>query len=153
MALCCLTVPYSASALDYANNQQLGLQLQQLASTKPALARAQSIVKSLGNEDVWLLEIGIGPEEERKDRPAFLLVAGIEGNDLAGSVSALAWAERLASGFESDDVGDFEVGGKFGSVATQTTPPRGVDEEPWTTLIFSVVSKETIMFRAEVPCT
>ena len=76
------------------------------------------------------------------------VVSGFKGNP-----DRVDFFWRTASGFESDDVGDFEVGGKFGSVATQTTPPRGVDEEPWTTLIFSVVSKETIMFRAEVPCT
>ena len=58
-----------------------------------------------------------------------------------------------ATGEVSSTFGDFDVGGKFGSVATQTTPPRGADEEPWSTLTYSVVYKETVMFRAEVPCT
>ena len=52
----------------------------------------------------------------------------------------------------SDTFGDFDVGGKFGSVATQTTPVRGADQEPWSTLTFSVVYKETIAFTDTVLC-
>jgi hypothetical protein len=48
--------------------------------------------------------------------------------------------------------GDSEVGGKFGSVATQTTPVRGTDEEPWSTLTFSVIVKGTPAFTDAVPC-
>jgi hypothetical protein len=102
MALFCFALSHSVLALDYPNNQQLARQLQQLVTDKPALARMESAMKSLANEDVWLLEIGAGPEAERKDRPAFLLVAGIEGNDLAGTVSAVAWATHLLNGFEDD---------------------------------------------------
>ncbi|MCI0534335.1 MAG: M14 family metallopeptidase [Verrucomicrobiales bacterium] len=88
--------------MDYSNNQQLATQLQQLATARTSLVRVQSMVKSTENRDGWLLEIGAGLDDERRNRPAFLLVAGIEGNDLAGTASAVAWAEHLASGFESD---------------------------------------------------
>src|SRR5262245_24080279 len=73
---------YQAAALNYSDNQQLARQLQQLASNQPSLVRVRPVVKSLGNQEVWLLEIGSGSEEQRKNNPAFLLVAGIEGNDL-----------------------------------------------------------------------
>ena len=75
------------------------------------------------------------------------VVSGFKGNP-----DRVDFFWTTANGFRID-VGDFEVGGKFGSVATQTTPPRGADEEPWSTLTYSVVYKETVMFRAEVPCT
>ena len=51
-----------------------------------------------------------------------------------------------------DSYGEFDVGGKFGSVATQTTPVRGADQEPWSTLTYSVVYKETITFTERVTC-
>ena len=75
------------------------------------------------------------------------VVSGFKGNP-----DRVDFFWRTASGFESDDVGDFEVGGKFGSVATQTTPVRGPDEEPWVSLTFSVVYKESIVHTDEVPC-
>ena len=45
---------------------------------------------------MWLAELGAGTEDQRKQRPALLVVAGIEGNDLAGTASTLAWMESLA---------------------------------------------------------
>ena len=74
------------------------------------------------------------------------VVGGFKGNP-----DRVDFFWTTANGFRID-VGDFEVGGKFGSVATQTTPVRGADQEPWALLTYSVVYKETITFRAEVPC-
>ena len=45
---------------------------------------------------------GTGAREKRRQQPALLAVAGIEGNDLAGSASLLAWTEQLASDYSTD---------------------------------------------------
>ena len=83
------------------------------------------------------------------------VVSGFKGNP-----DRVDFFWRTASGFESDDVGDFEVGGKFGSVATQPTPVQGRNpatgesNEQWSpdTLTYSVLYKGTTA-TGEVPCT
>jgi hypothetical protein len=74
------------------------------------------------------------------------VVSGFKGNP-----DRVDFFWTTAGGFSSS-VADYEVGGKFGSVSTQTTPVRGPDEEPWVLLTFSVVYKETIEYRDTVPC-
>ena len=74
------------------------------------------------------------------------VVSGFKGNP-----DRVDFFWRTAGGLESS-VADFEVGGKFGSVATQPTPVRGPDEEPWSTLTYSVVHKETAVFTDTVDC-
>lgn len=92
----------SAWALKYPTNQELADQLKGLAALHPDLIRVESSAQTLSRNDVWFVEVGHGSRAERRRRPALLLVAGIEGNDLAGSVCAAAWLERLAQGFAND---------------------------------------------------
>ena len=83
------------------------------------------------------------------------VVSGFKGNP--GRIDFF-WssADGLSSSF-----GDSEVGGKFGSVATQPTPVRGENpvtgdmQEPWSpeTLMISVIVKETPVFIETVECT
>jgi hypothetical protein len=90
-------------ALEYPTNTALEQQLKKLQRSHERLVRLQSIVKTVATNDVWFLEIGAGNDGDRTMRPAFLLVAGIEGNDLAGTVSAVAWLEQLASGYATNE--------------------------------------------------
>lgn len=92
-----------AWALGYLRNQDLAQQLQSLAQAQPNLVRLTSIAQTLGRQEVWLVEAGSGTDSERNGRPAMLLVAGIEGNDLVGTASALAWIERLATDYQTND--------------------------------------------------
>jgi murein tripeptide amidase MpaA len=101
-ALLLLQTGFAASALDYPDNKALAGQLKELARTHKKLARVESAAKTPGKRDVWRLELGSGTDDDRPRRPAMLVVAGIEGNDLAGSVSVVAWAESLAKAYESD---------------------------------------------------
>ena len=71
------------------------------------------------------------------------MVSGFKGNPDRVDFFWTTATDGISSTF-----GDFDVGGKFGSVATQTTPVRGTDQEPWSTLTFSVIVKETVAFSA-----
>ena len=82
------------------------------------------------------------------------VVSGFKGNP-----DEVDFFWSTADGFRAD-VGDFEVGGKFGSVSTQTTPVQGRNpvtgevNEQWSpdTLTFSVLYKGTIA-TGDVSCT
>src|SRR5688500_3480100 len=75
-------VAAEAVALDYRDAKTLAVQLKDLARSNKKLARVESAAKTPGKRDVWHLELGGGNDEDRQRRPAMLIVAGIEGNDL-----------------------------------------------------------------------
>ncbi|MCL5282861.1 MAG: M14 family metallopeptidase [Planctomycetes bacterium] len=89
-------------ALEYANSQALTEQLAGLARQEPNLVRVRELARSREKRPVWLVDIGIGSDENRSTRPAVLVVAGIEGNDLVGPFTARAWIERLMKQYRED---------------------------------------------------
>src|SRR5690242_10371587 len=97
------SVAAEAPSLDYQDAKALAAQLKDLAKSNKKLSRVESAAKTPGKRDVWRLELGMGSDEDRQRRPAMLVVAGIEGNDVAGTVSAVAWAESLVKAYESDE--------------------------------------------------
>jgi hypothetical protein len=91
------------AALEYPSNKELGRRLHALAQAHPALVRVESLAKDSSKNEVWLVELGSGAGDKRKEQPAMLAVAGLEGNDLAGSAILLAWVEALAPACAKDE--------------------------------------------------
>jgi hypothetical protein len=102
LALALWTGAHRVAGIDYPDNENLAGQLRRIAEAHPALARVQPFAKSQGGSDVWLLELGSGDAAARAARPALLVVAGIEGNDLAGPAIATAWAGQLLQATDTD---------------------------------------------------
>jgi hypothetical protein len=101
--LICIVSAATGAAAQYQSNSDLAKSLKGLASAHGKIAHLSSIAKSRADHDVWLLELGAGEKEKRQQRPAMLVVAGIEGNDLAGTFCAVKWAEGLASRYANDE--------------------------------------------------
>ena len=91
-----------APAAEYYDNKSLGGHIMSLAEQNADLVRVQRLALSEGKLRVWAIEIGKGPEQERKSRPAMLVAAGIEGNDLIGCSVAISWIEHLIEQYEND---------------------------------------------------
>ena len=91
-----------ASAAEYHNNRSLSRHITSVAEQNPDLVRAEMIAQSIGKRNIWLIEVGKGAEQDRKDRPAILVVAGIEGNDMIGSSVVLSWIEHLVEQYDND---------------------------------------------------
>jgi Zinc carboxypeptidase len=85
----------SADPLAYQDNATLEKDLKSLGKRRRDLVRLQAVAESREGRKVWLAELGRGKEEDRRQRPALLLVAGIEGHDLAGTALATAWMRHL----------------------------------------------------------
>ncbi len=90
-------------AADYLGHGALTAQLKQLAAEYPDLVRVTKPGMSVGSREVWLVEVGTGSESERKRHPALLVVAGIEGDDLAGTASAVQWVANLARRYGQEE--------------------------------------------------
>lgn len=100
--VCVFSLGGNALALDYLDNKALTKQLKELAKEHKKMARLERAAETLGKNELWRMELGAGNDEARKQRPALLVVAGIEANDLVGTASVLAWAESLLSGYETN---------------------------------------------------
>ena len=97
-----LTGPAVTRGAEYFNSQALGERLAWIAGQDPNLIRVRELAESRDKRKVWLADVGIGAEQDRNTRPAMLVVAGIEGNDLVGPVTAVAWIEALLKQYREE---------------------------------------------------
>ncbi len=91
LLLCGLLLP----AAEYLDNPALEKRLKDLEGNYPQRVRVRSLAQTLQTNQVWLAEVGTGDSDSRQRRPALLLVAGIDGWDLAGTATALFWLEDI----------------------------------------------------------
>ncbi len=86
----------------YHSYAELAKAVQALAGPAKTAARLESIGKTRGGRDIWALEIanpgGVAPAA----RPALLIAAGFEGDQLVGTEIALSVAETLLKGAAGD---------------------------------------------------
>ena len=94
---------WSASPADHLDNKPMVAHLKELGREHKKFLRVSKVCDTSGKNEVWRVELGSGTDDERAKRPTMLVVAGIEGNDLAGTASAIAWIESLAKGYASDE--------------------------------------------------
>jgi hypothetical protein len=94
--------PARAANAEYFSSKSMGERLASLAGREPNLVRIRELARSREERAAWLVEVGVGSDEDRSTRPAVLVVAGIEGNDLVGPVTAVAWIERLMGQYQED---------------------------------------------------
>jgi hypothetical protein len=90
------------SSAEYTDSQSMTERLAGLARQDPNLVRVRELAQSREKRQVWLVDIGVGSDESRSTRPAVLVVAGIEGNDLIGPFTTVAWIERLMKQYRQD---------------------------------------------------
>lgn len=92
----------AARPATYYDYKSLRKRLVSLARQEPNLMRVDSIAQSIDKRKVWVVEVGKCTEGDRKTRPAMLVAAGIEGNDLIGCSIAVSWLERLIKQYRTD---------------------------------------------------
>ncbi len=84
------------------DDEALEKELKSLARAHSDFVELISIATSHEKRDIWLVEVGYGNQEERSERPALLLVAGLEGDHLVGTEVALDCLKRLCQSIEED---------------------------------------------------
>ncbi len=101
--LCFHSFVTGGSAAEYQSNPDLARGLKALAEKHSTVARLTSVAKSRAGHDVWLLQLGAGDQAQLDKRPALLVIAGIEGNELAGTHGVVWWAQGLAAKYAEND--------------------------------------------------
>jgi len=102
---CCLSLfcfmLHTADAQEYRNHAQLSQKLKSLEASSAGLAKLQSISKTAGGKDIWLMEIGTG---DRASRPAIAVVGGVEGSLLFSQELAVGFIEKLLAASKTDSI-------------------------------------------------
>lgn len=80
-------------AQDYPTLQQQTQRLQSLASGNNSVT-LESLTKTEGGKDIWMLSIGTG---DLDNKPAMAIVGGVEGSHLLGVEMAIRFAESLVA--------------------------------------------------------
>lgn len=96
--------PQLHSARSYRAPDDVAAALKSYAARYPRLAKLESIGRSSGGSEIWLLRIAARPEgaPDPDLRPGIFVAANVEGAHLIGTEAALALAERLLSDYGSD---------------------------------------------------
>ena len=91
-----------ASEPTYPSHDALCEQLSDVAKAHSDLVKMESLGQSEGQRTLWLARISAPSDQPYLERPAMLVVAGLEGNDLIGTHIAINWINRLISQVDSD---------------------------------------------------
>lgn len=91
----------NAFSQNYSNHAQLTQRLKTLESSNSNLVKLQSLTKTAGGKDIWLLEIGSG---DRANHPAVAVVGGVEGSLILGPELAVGFAEKLLANAQKDSI-------------------------------------------------
>ena len=86
----------------YHNYEELTAALRELAKTHANLARLVEVAKTREGRSVWAIEIGNPAGTPLAERPALLIAANLEGDQVIGSELALFVAEALLTGYATN---------------------------------------------------
>ncbi len=86
----------------YHTYDELTAALRELAKTHANLARLVEVAKTREGRSVWAIEIGNPAGTPLAERPALLIAANLEGDQVIGSELALFAAEALLTGYATN---------------------------------------------------
>lgn len=85
----------------FSDQSRMATRLKALESANPSLTRLQSLAKTVGGKDVWVLEIGAG---DRVNHSGIAVIGGVEGSHLMGQELAIGFAEKLLANAQNDSI-------------------------------------------------
>ncbi len=101
LSMCLLGVFAFGFSQGYRNHAQLSQKLKSLETSSGGTAKLQSIIKTAGDKDIWMMEIGLG---DRANHPAIAVVGGVEGSHVVSQEIALGFIEKLLAGAQKDSI-------------------------------------------------
>jgi Zinc carboxypeptidase len=90
-----------ARAQTYSNQAAVADRVKKIQASYPDVVKAQSLIKTVGGKDIWVVEIGEG---DRANHPGIVIIGGAEGSNLLGQELAMGFAERLTAQSKIDSI-------------------------------------------------
>ena len=85
----------------YRNYNELSKALRLLNTRYPAVTALHSIARTLGEKDIWVLEIGSGDTD---NHPGLAVISGVDGSYISGPELAVRFAEKLLASNPGDSI-------------------------------------------------
>ena len=85
----------------YRDYNVLSNALKQLDNRYPEITNLHSIARTLGQKDIWVLEIGSGDVD---NHPGLAIISGVDGSYISGPELALRFAENLLTSSTTDSI-------------------------------------------------
>ena len=98
---CFLPLIGQIKAQQYPTLQEQQNRLTLLAKNNPKWVSLQSLAKSTGGKDIWVMTLGSGKTETK---PAIAVVGGVEGAHLLGTELVIQFAEKLMKQIDKDSI-------------------------------------------------
>jgi hypothetical protein len=92
---------FAQNQQDYSNNAKLAQRVKALADKYPQLVKSRTLTQTAGGKDILMLTLGSGKTEQK---PAIVVVGGVEGKHLLGVEMAIGFAEKLMASSTTDSI-------------------------------------------------
>jgi len=92
---------FAQNQQDYSNSATLTQRVKTLADKYPQLVKSKVLTQTTGGKDIWMITIGAGKTEQK---PAIVVVGGVEGKHLLGVEMAIGFAEKLIASSTTDSI-------------------------------------------------
>jgi len=89
--------------VSYKNYEDMTVILKKLVKSNPEIAKIESIGKTTGDRDIWLLTLGNPKGISLDERPGILLSSNAEADHLLGSELSLGIIEKIIKGYGKDE--------------------------------------------------
>ncbi|MBC7418713.1 MAG: peptidase [Pedobacter sp.] len=89
------------SQQDYSNSTTLAQRVKILVDKYPQLVKSKVLTQTTGGKAIWMLTIGAGKTEQK---PAVVVVGGVDGKHLLGVEMAIGFAEKLMASATTDSI-------------------------------------------------
>jgi len=100
---CLMNAGYSQTAGTYLSYDELTKAIKTLADSHKDFAKVESIGKTAGGREIWVLTIAKAGRVPIDERPALLIAANFEGDHVIGSSLSLEVAKYLLNGYATDE--------------------------------------------------
>ncbi len=92
---------FAQNQQDYSNNAKLAQRVKALADKYPQLVKTKTLTQTASGNDILMLTIGSGNTAQK---PAIVVVGGVEGKHLLGVEMAIGFAEKLMASSTVDSI-------------------------------------------------
>jgi len=85
----------------YRDHEELSKAINDLHSQYPQITKLISLTKTVGEKDIWVLEIG---KMNKENQPGLAILGGVDGSYISGPELCLRFAEEILSSSSSDSI-------------------------------------------------